>query len=84
MDGNRRFGADRFGNPQIVRKLFEPKGQGSGSLMIGYIEIKGQLYRVTVTAAREKKSAHHVGWISVTQHTPRGGSGGGGGFRRSL
>jgi hypothetical protein len=52
---------DRFGNPQVVVGLKDKKGTGFAK---GFIEIKGQLYKIT-TSPSNKEGVEE--WVTLTQ-----------------
>ena len=71
---------NRFGQDEMVGRLNSPKNDdGSGSLREGFFEIGNQLFRITVTEARERKSDRHVGWFKIEKRPNRGGGGNYGG-----
>lgn len=60
---------DRFGNPQVVVGLKDKKGTGFPK---GYIEIKGTLYKITIS---DSKKEGVEAWVTLTQMPKQRNSG---------
>lgn len=69
-------GQDRFGNPQVVVGLKDKKGTG---YPVGYIEIGGQLFKVTTSPSNKEGVLE---WVTLTKMAKRNTGGFGGGQQR--
>lgn len=66
---------NRFGEPQIVKGMKPAKGKDGAieAILVCYVELKGQLYKIAVTDAKSDKAREkgYVKWCSVTKKVAR-------------
>jgi len=82
MAATQRVSNDRFGNPQVLTKLKQAKTKSgyTNDILKGYVEIKGDLYKLTATHIKSSNSAYDKGgrmWVAVTKMPKRSASTGG-------
>jgi len=63
-----RVGTDRFGRPQIVKGMKPAKSKGGtiDKIAVCYVELKGQLYKISVSDANSNDKGI-IKWCSVTK-----------------
>ncbi len=80
---NRNTRTDRFGNPYELRRMNAVINKSSGEevdgAFVGYVEIKGDLYKIETSSMSEDKmkNGKHQRWMKVTKKPKRQNNRGG-------
>ena len=77
-----RVSLDKFGNKQIIKSLYTAYNKRADKtydgIFTGYVELKGQLYKIGVSTHCNKESKHGSPkiWLTVTELKKNGAGGG--------